>query len=94
MPKPGTRKRRKVIVFSAIGVVLIALTVVAVIRRREPVLTIQTDTVKRRDLTELVVANGRIQPVVQVKISAEVSGEIRVMSPHKMVLEHHSHMLE
>lgn len=30
----------------------------------------------RTNLTETVVANGRIQPVKQVKISAEVSGEI------------------
>ena len=36
----------------------------------------QTDKVTRRNLTELVVANGKIQPVVQVKISPEVSGEI------------------
>jgi HlyD family secretion protein len=32
--------------------------------------------VTRRNITELVVANGRIQPVVQVKINPEVSGEI------------------
>jgi len=37
---------------------------------------VQTEKVARRSLTELVVANGRIQPVVQVKISPEVSGEI------------------
>ena len=30
----------------------------------------------RRNLTELVVANGKIQPVVQVVINPEVSGEI------------------
>lgn len=44
-------------------------------RREKPIL-IQTETVQRRDLTETVVASGRIQPVVQVKISPEVSGEI------------------
>jgi len=37
---------------------------------------VQTDNVARRSLTELVIANGRIQPVLQVKISPEVSGEI------------------
>ena len=36
----------------------------------------QTEKVARRNLTELVLANGRIQPVLQVKISPEVSGEI------------------
>jgi HlyD family secretion protein len=45
-------------------------------RKKEPVITVQTETVKRRNLTELVVANGKIQPVLQVKISPEVSGEI------------------
>jgi HlyD family secretion protein len=43
---------------------------------REVIITVQTEKVARRDLTELVVANGRIHPVVQVKISPEVSGEI------------------
>jgi HlyD family secretion protein len=45
-------------------------------RHRETVTIVQTDPVSRRTLTELVVANGRIHPVVQVKISPEVSGEI------------------
>src|SRR6185369_12012628 len=43
---------------------------------RDTALTVQADKVARRNLTELVVANGRIQPVLQVKISPEVSGEI------------------
>jgi HlyD family secretion protein len=45
-------------------------------RKREVILTVQTEKVARRALTELVVANGRIHPVLQVKISPEVSGEI------------------
>jgi HlyD family secretion protein len=45
-------------------------------RKREVPVTVQTDIVQRRNLTEIVIANGRIQPVVQVKISPEVSGEI------------------
>src|SRR6266702_596314 len=44
--------------------------------RQQGVITVQTDRVARRSLTETVVANGRIQPVLQVKISPEVSGEI------------------
>src|SRR5262245_43111949 len=45
-------------------------------RKREVIITVQTEKVTRRNLTELVVANGRIHPVTQVKISPEVSGEI------------------
>ena len=39
-------------------------------------ITVQTEKVARRNLTEAVVATGRIQPVTLVKISPEVSGEI------------------
>ncbi len=36
----------------------------------------QTEKVARRNLVETVKANGKIQPVVKVNISPEVSGEI------------------
>ena len=52
------------------------MVAVSLKKKREPVITVQTEKVTRRNLTEIVVANGRIQPVLQVKISAEVSGEI------------------
>jgi HlyD family secretion protein len=71
-----SKKRRKVLVFSIIVVVLLGLTAVAIFKKREIVVTVQTEKVARRNMTELVMANGKIQPVMQVKISAEVSGEI------------------
>jgi HlyD family secretion protein len=74
MPKP--KKRRKAVVFTLIIVVLGGLTALAMFKKREVVVTVQTEKVTRRNLTEIVVANGKIQPVLQVKISAEVSGEI------------------
>ncbi len=74
MAKPG--KRRKIIIFSAIGLVLVALALVAVFKKRAPVITVQTEKVSRHNLTNIVVANGQIQPVVQVTISPEVNGEI------------------
>ena len=71
-----SKKRRKVLVFSIIAVVLLGLTAVVILKKRDVVITVQTEKVVRRNLTEIVMANGRIQPVLQVKISAEVSGEI------------------
>src|SRR6266849_2914929 len=71
-----SKKRRKTLVFPIIGFALIALTVGAIVKKREVVITVQTEKVALRNLTEIVVANGKIQPVVQVKISPEVSGEI------------------
>jgi HlyD family secretion protein len=67
---------RKVLVFSLIVVLLGGLGTAAYLRQREVVLTVQTEKVTRRNLTETVVANGRVQPVLYVKISPEVSGEI------------------
>src|SRR5438874_4766498 len=72
----NSKKRRKAVIFSIIGLVLAALTVGAIFKKREVVITVQTEMVGRRNLTEIVVANGKIQPVLQVKISPEVSGEI------------------
>jgi HlyD family secretion protein len=71
-----SKKRRKVLVFTAIVLVLVGLSAVVIFKRRDIVTTVQTEKVTRRNMTEIVTANGRIQPVLQVKISAEVSGEI------------------
>ena len=72
----NSRKRRKTLIFSAIALVLVALSGVAMFKKRDVIINIQSEKVSRHSLTELVVANGKIQPVVQVKISPEVSGEI------------------
>lgn len=67
---------RKVLIFSLIVLGLGGLGAFAFLRQREVIITVQTEKVTRRNLTELVVANGRVQPVLYVKISPEVSGEI------------------
>ena len=77
MANSKRKNRRKIIVFSTIIVILAALTVYVVkFRKKEIPITVQVEKVTRRDLIELVPANGKIQPVFQVKISPEVSGEI------------------
>jgi HlyD family secretion protein len=70
------KKRRKWITFSVIAVVVVGLALVAIFHKKEPIVTIQTEKVALRSLTEIVVANGKIQPVKQVVISPEVAGEI------------------
>jgi HlyD family secretion protein len=70
------KKKRKVVIFSMMGAALAGLGTFAFVSKHEAVITIQKEAVARRNLTELVVANGKIQPVVQVHISPEVSGEI------------------
>src|SRR5208283_1108287 len=60
----------------AVVLVVAALAIVWVVKHRAPPVTVQTTKVSRHSLTNLVVANGQIQPVLQVHISPEVSGEI------------------
>jgi len=71
-----SKKRRKLMVFGLLALVIGGLGLTVVFGKREVFINVQTGKVTRRDLTEIVVANGRIQPVTQVKISPEVSGEI------------------
>lgn len=76
MANPKSKKRRKILIFSVILLALAGLGAYAFLRKQEPAIRVETGKVIRTNLTETVVANGRIQPVKQVKISAEVSGEI------------------
>ena len=70
-------KKKRIIILSIIGVVLIALVAVIFLGSdRERVITVQTEKVEKRTITQVVTASGKIQPEVQVKINAEVSGEI------------------
>src|SRR5712672_3509209 len=67
---------RRILIFSGIALVLIGAAWFVFFRKRETPIKVQTEKVARRNLTELVVANGKIQPVLQVVINPEVSGEI------------------
>jgi len=73
----GSTKKKKIIIFSILGVLLLAI-VIAVIAGsgKDEIITVQTETVLRKTITQVVEATGRIQPQTQVKINAEVSGEI------------------
>jgi HlyD family secretion protein len=79
MPKPKKRSRKKffvtVFLLAAVGSGL----AFRFFRKTDESITVQVEKVTRRDLTELVVANGRIQPVTQVMISPEVAGEITAL---------------
>ena len=73
----GKKKKKKIIIISIIAVVVVALIVLVIVgSHREPVISVQTEKVQRRTITQIVAATGKIQPELQVKINAEVSGEI------------------
>jgi HlyD family secretion protein len=70
------RSKKKIIIFSVAAVAIIAVAVVASLKKSDPPVSVEMDKVARRNVVEKVVANGKIEPVVQVKLSPEVSGEI------------------
>lgn len=77
MATNGKKSKKKIIIFSIIGAVVIALGLILFLgSRKEPIMQVQVEKVSRHTITQVVTATGKIQPEVQVKISPEVSGEI------------------
>lgn len=77
MAKNGKKTRKKIIIFSILGLVVIALGVIVFLgSRKEPIIQVQIEKAQRRTVTQTVTATGKIQPEVLVKITPEVSGEI------------------
>ena len=73
---PQKKRRGKLIWFFAALGILLVLVLFFALKKKEPVITVQTEMISRHTITETVVANGKVYPVKQVHISAEVSGEI------------------
>jgi HlyD family secretion protein len=71
------RNKKKIIVLSALGVLVLLVIVLAILgTKKEEVIIVQTELVKRRNITQIVTATGKIDPEIKVVITPEVSGEI------------------
>jgi HlyD family secretion protein len=71
------KSKKRLFIFSGMGVVLVVLVLLVVLgSKRDPIITVQTEKVTKRTITQIVSASGKIQPEVLVNISPEVSGEI------------------
>ncbi len=70
------RRRRKLLIAFLLLVGIGTWIGIKAFSKPEDIITVQTEKAARRDVTETVVASGRIQPVTQVVISPEVAGEI------------------
>ena len=58
------------------GVILLMILLATVFGGGPEMPTVNTDTIGRHRIVETVIASGRIQPEVEVKVSAEVSGQL------------------
>lgn len=74
--KTKSKKRRRIILGTVVILIVGAIGGFLGFKRGEPPVLVEAGRVERRNITETVVANGRIYPVIQVVINPEVSGEI------------------
>ena len=75
-PKPKRKGRGKYVILAAVILIGLVTSMYFALRKKDPAISVQTEKVSRHTITETVVANGKIYPVLQVHISPEVSGEI------------------
>lgn len=73
----GKKNKKKLYILLGLGAIVILLVAVVVLgAKKENIITVQTEKITRKTITQVVNASGKIQPETMVKINAEVSGEI------------------
>jgi HlyD family secretion protein len=71
------KSKKKVIIFSSIGALVVILILIAIIGgKRDEIITVQTEKVVKRTITQTVSATGTLDPEFKVQITPEVTGEI------------------
>lgn len=71
------KKRKSIIVWTVIAVVIIACAALIIFTRdKSKPLTVDTTTVCRGDVANIVTATGTVEPITQVEIGTQVSGII------------------
>jgi len=73
----GKKSKKKLFIFGGLGLLLLVILLLVVFSgNKEEIVSVQTEKVDKRNVTQVVSATGKINPVYQVKISAEATGEI------------------
>jgi HlyD family secretion protein len=72
--------KKKKIIWISIGATVLLLLIIAIFRGGKTEIRVSTDKAVNRVITEIVSVSGKIQPESEVKISADVSGEIIEMA--------------
>jgi len=71
------KSKKKLFIFGGIGLLIVILLVVAFIGgNKEEIVSVQTEKVEKRTITQTVAATGKINPEFKVAINPEVTGEI------------------
>ena len=73
----GKKSKKKLLIFGGLGLLLVVVILLVIFGGgKEEVVMVQVEKVEKRNVTQVVSATGKINPVYQVKISAEATGEI------------------
>ncbi|MEN8192253.1 MAG: efflux RND transporter periplasmic adaptor subunit [Bacteroidota bacterium] len=73
----GKKSKKKLFIFGALGLMLIIIIVLVVTSGdKEEIISVQTEKVEKRTVTQVVSATGKIFPEYQVELRPEVTGEI------------------
>jgi HlyD family secretion protein len=78
-PQPKRKGHGKLILFAIVVLIVLGLAMFFALHNKIPAITVQTEKISRHTITETVIANGKIYPVLEVHISPEVSGEITAL---------------
>ncbi len=71
------KSKKKLFIFGGIGLLLVVLLIVAFVGgNKEDIVSVQTEKVEKRTITQTVAATGKINPEFKVVINPEVTGEI------------------
>ena len=69
-------KKKKSIWWIAAAILIVILMIASKTCKKDKTPVVDVSKVERMTITETIPANGKIQPVTEVKISPDVSGEI------------------
>lgn len=73
----GKKNKKKLFIFGGLGLLVVVILLLVVFGGdKENIISVQTEKVEKRTITQVVSATGKINPVYQVMISAEATGEI------------------
>ncbi len=71
------KSKKKIIILSIISFIILLIILSNIFKGdKEPIITVQTEKVEKRDITQIVSATGKINPEYKVIITPEVTGEI------------------
>lgn len=78
MAKTNDKKsKKKKIIFGGLGALLLIIIVLVIVSgNKEDITSVQTEKITKRTITQIVRATGKIHPIEQVILRAEVTGEI------------------